>query len=144
MSFVTLTFVRSLSIPQREILIKHAPGPVEYVIYRSDQDYKKEIGRLTATRKMIDMQMIRGDHPRRPRYTSLTRHGREAVAMILAEYAEALISAGALEPELRPLEMLEKLKAADQTFGRSQTKPAKSPNLKNSTNPSSSSIDIGR
>lgn len=144
MTFITSSYVRTLSIPQREILIKHVPGPVEFKVCVSSQDLKKEVGQLMAVRKLIDLQLIRGDQSFRPRYTSLTRYGREAVAIILAEYAEALILAGALEPERRPIEILEQIKAANQTFGRSHTKPAKSPNLKNSTNPSSSSIDIGR
>jgi hypothetical protein len=130
------TFVHNLSTAQRDLLIRHIDRAVDVVI--CDQPRSREALLKTGLLK----PELPGPQPK-PRRTVLTEKGRRAVAMILAEYAEALVAAGYLEAyqEETPMQVLQRLKAAQCD---SQTNPAKSPNLKNSVNPDSSSELIGR
>lgn len=135
MSFITAAFLRRLSVAQREELIRHVAGAQPVVISKRGDD-----GRYQTIRKLVDLQLVRGDDSNRPRFTALTYEGREAAAAILAEYADALVGAGVLEEKLRPLDLVELIKADAvkdrltkarghdydrhknrQTFGRSQT-----------------------
>jgi len=127
--------VSRLSAPQRDMLLKHIDVPVDVVAADSHV--------VTVRRSLLNLGLLR-PHPTgsvRPRHTVLTPDGRDAVCKILAGYADALVHAGLLEQEnpLNALQALAQLKAD----GFSHTKPAKSPNLKNSTKPLSSDSDIG-
>jgi hypothetical protein len=129
------TAIRNLSVAQRDYLIRHvAIGRVPV-----------NTGGPTAGPRisLSGHGLIRGFPltADRPRHTELTEHGRYAACLLLGDYADALVLAGFLElpPDERPLATLQRMKAE-----RSQMNPAKSPNLKNSTNPTSSSSDIGR
>ena len=54
-----------------------------------------------------------GPMPAKPRALILTELGRQAVSLLLAEYADALVRAGCLDAEpLTPLMILQRLKAA--------------------------------
>lgn len=127
--------IRKLSVAQRNYLISHV----------QEGRVPVNTGGPTAAPRIAlsGHGLIRG-WPRdvdRPRFTELTEHGRYAASLILGDYADALVAAGYLELPFdeRPLTVLQRLKAE-----RSQMNPAKSPNLKNSENPTSSSSDIGR
>ena len=53
---------------------------------------------MTSIRALISRELLRHDNTSTPpRYTVMTERGREVVCVVLAEYAEALIAAGALE-----------------------------------------------
>ncbi len=109
---ITTTFVRNLTIAQREALIKHVEAAQPRVFNHSDTE--KRTFQATVSR-LIGLQLVMGDNPIRPRFTTLTMAGREAVAMVLGEYADALVAAGCLEmvggkPALRPIEVLARLK----------------------------------
>ncbi len=124
--------IRKLRHAQRASLIRHI-----------DQAVEVDIGDAPHTRlSLISLGLIQG-YPIgavRPRHTVLTEAGRYAAALILGDYADALVAAGFLDFPLdeQPYAVLQRMKAE-----RSQMNPAKSPNLKNSTNPVSSSSDIG-
>ncbi len=125
--------IRNLRHAQRSMLINHIDQAVDIDVRENPQT------RLS----LIQLGLLRG-HPvgaARPRATMLTEGGRYAVGLLLGYYADALVEAGFLEAPLdeSPLAVLQRMKAE-----RSQMNPAKSPNLKNSTNPESSSSDIGR
>jgi len=137
---------RELSGPKREYLLRHIDVQVPF-------DRRSERGTVSALLRLGLIRDAKGScHSRFPAATTLTDYGRSVVAAILAEYADALVRAGCLEVdentarEIRPLEMLARLKASwkAQAESFSQANPPKSPNRKNSTNPSSSAADIGR
>lgn len=125
--------IRALRTGQREMLLRHVNRPVEVNIHDHPQ----------IRISLLAKGLLRGypTDAARPRHTVLTEHGRYAACLILGDYADALVAAGFLDFPLgeRPLAMLQRWKAE-----RSQMNPAKSPNLKNSTKPESSSSDIGR
>jgi hypothetical protein len=100
MSFITKAFVRRLSVVQRAVLIEHVAGAKPVVVSKTGLE-----GDYATVRKLIDLQLVRGDHSNRPRFTMLTDAGREVAAILLAEYADALVAAGCLEPSLRPLDL---------------------------------------
>lgn len=128
--------IRRMTAAQRDFLLRHVP------------DRKVPVNLQDAPQTRISLTglgLIQG-YPlnlpgSRPRHTVLTERGRYAAALLLGDYADALVAAGFLDLPLdeRPLAVLQRMKAE-----RSQMNPAKSPNLKNSTNPGSSSSDIGR
>lgn len=99
--------IKKLSNAQRNLLIQHIDSmvPVE-----------RTIGPLRMTFvSLMRLELITGKGPSiRPRHTVLTMLGREVVATLLSEYAEALIRAGYLDADRRsdnaPLLMLERLK----------------------------------
>lgn len=84
-----------MTIAQRDLIVAHIDGPQPAAV-------KKRLTRLS----LMDRKMLRScDRTGSPRNRSLTVHytaitdlGRETMAEILAEYAEALIKAGCLEP----------------------------------------------
>lgn len=99
--------IRKLTMLQRNLLIDHIDGEVDVVL----SDPHK-----TQTRNaMMVLGLLRGtpSQANRPRATVLTERGRMAVAMILGDYADALVRAGLLEQE-NPLLVLQRLKAARQ------------------------------
>lgn len=124
--------IRKLRNAQRAALLRHIDCAVEVDLKNGPH----------TRHSLIELGLLRG-HPAgtvRPRHTVLTEAGRYAAALLLGDCADALVAAGFLEFPLgeRPIAILQRLKAE-----RSQMNPAKSPNLKNSTNPESSSSDMG-
>lgn len=95
--------IRKLSISQRNLLISHIDGPVDVTVVDFHQTQPR--------RALMDLGMLRGSPAGtiRPRATALTERGRMAVAMVLGEYADALIRAGILKQQ-HPLEVLRRLK----------------------------------
>lgn len=79
---------RSLSQPQRELLIEHVDGSRSLEI-------KVAVGKNNAARKvLIAKRLLRPDRRERPTKTFITDDGREVLAYVLAEYADALVRAG--------------------------------------------------
>lgn len=104
MSSITQGFVRGLRIAQRELIVKHVNGPQPFIAFGDKQS-------IVA---LMSLNLLKGDAHHRPRFTMLTETGREAAAMILGQYADALVEAGCLEPDYfpeRPLDILARLKA---------------------------------
>lgn len=100
--------VRCLSISQREMLIAHIDVPVDIDV--------SEYANFPVRRSLFKMKLLQ-PHPIgaiRPRQTALTTAGRHAVAVILADYADALVRAGLLEQEqpMRALQALQGMKLA--------------------------------
>lgn len=99
--------VAGLSEPQRELLILH--------IDRAVGVHRGRGMKIAASVSLMRFGLIRGEVPGviRPKYTVLTDAGRAAVATLLAQYADALVRAGCLDhaPELRPLQILRRLRA---------------------------------
>lgn len=98
--------IRKLTANQRDILIAHIDGEVGVSLVD---------GLVMVRKALMDAGMIRGtpQGSTRPRYTVLTDKGRMAVAMILGDYADALIRAGLLAQE-NPLHVLRQLQASRQ------------------------------
>lgn len=92
------TEIRKLTLLQREVLVSHVGG---------DQPVIR--GPAWQTPKLIDLKCLRAING--GRITTLTERGRHAAAVILGEYADALVAAGCLEPDVRPIDMLARLKA---------------------------------
>jgi hypothetical protein len=106
---ISAAFIARLSVAQREELIKHVPAPQPIVRWRDDN-------RLKTILRLMELDLLRGDQPITPRFTHLTMLGREAVAHVLGQYADALVAAGVLERQRRPLDLAAKIRlAADQT-----------------------------
>jgi hypothetical protein len=96
--------IRKLTANQRDMLISHIDGEVGVSL----------VDGLTMVRRtLMDAGLIRGtpQGSMRPRYTALTERGRMAVAMILGDYADALVRAGLLAQE-NPLNVLRQLQAS--------------------------------
>ena len=101
----TRDIVKRLSHDQRELLVEHVPGfcPIDYRPTVNGRQIRQTMQAL------IRLGLIREDRPggkHVPTHTKITELGREVVASVLAEYAEALMSAGytglALPLEPRP------------------------------------------
>lgn len=105
MPFVTPAFVRRLSVVQRDELTKHVAGAQPVIVSKMGDD-----GRYQTIRKLVELQLVRGDDPHRPRFTALTEAGRRVAAIILGEYADALVAAGCLEEKLRPIDLVNLIK----------------------------------
>lgn len=105
------SIVRRLSGTQRELLVDHidqgAPVRPQQALTRS---------------ALLALDLIRSTRPhdRHPRRTVLTEKGRMVLAMLLGQYADALVKAGyALmpsgfldgQPDETPMQVLERLKA---------------------------------
>jgi hypothetical protein len=99
--------VRKLTSHQRNLLIDHIDGPVDVVV--------TDAHKVQCRNALIGLGLLRGTPSQavRPRLTVLTERGRMAVAMVLGDYADALVRAGLLEQE-NPLLVLKRLKAARQ------------------------------
>ena len=84
-----------MSIAQRDLLIAHIDGPQPAAVKEGPTRHS-----------LMDRKMLKScDRNGSPRnrtlpihYTAITDLGRDTMAEILAEYAEALIKAGCLEP----------------------------------------------
>lgn len=106
-------YVRRISIAQRAVLVEHIDGAV--ALDRRDRFHTQTVGTLMTMKLLRDERSGGVDYvcAVRPRMTMLTIRGREALAKILAEYAEALVKAGCLDgdsPALRPIDMIPLLK----------------------------------
>ena len=106
MSFVTAVFVRRISIAQREELIRHVASNQPFIVAARGDD-----GRMPTVRRLIELNLLKGDDRVRPRHTYLTDAGRECVAMILADYADALVAAGCLTERVRPIDLVDLIKS---------------------------------
>lgn len=107
---ITNKFVRRLSVAQRSKLVEHVPGPVP--IIRSEAHKIKDYLVVDALRRLGLVQII-PPQSARPTHSKLTNAGREAAAKILAECADMLVAAGALDESIfaeRPLAVLRRLK----------------------------------
>jgi hypothetical protein len=112
-SYVQRT-VDGLSISQRNVLIQHIDGPVDVDL--TDPKRRK------SWRSLVDLKLLKSDglEPAiaplfRPRRCVLSWNGRQVVAKILADYADALVRAGCLRGEFlaeTPLQILQRLRAA--------------------------------
>lgn len=122
--------IRKLSSYQRALLIDHIDGQVAVRL----------VDNLVMARKaLIDAGLLKGVpvNTARPRYTSLTERGRMAVAMILGDYADALVRAGLLAQE-NPLNVLRQLQASRQApeiggYSPEISFPGNAPGTKNLT-----------
>ena len=79
---------RSLSRAQRNLLIAHIDGTNDIAV----PVFIKE--RTNARVGLISLKLIRPDRPRWATKTTITEDGRQVLATILADYAEALVAAG--------------------------------------------------
>ena len=101
--------IKNLTNAQRALLILHIDGPLPVIA--------SDAAVMNTRRALMSRKLLKDDKPGplswRPESTSLTEKGRNAVAAILAEYAEMLIKAGYLEtdPDESPLDALKRLKA---------------------------------
>lgn len=87
--------VKRLTVHQREALVAHVPGPVP--VDRRCPSSEAQ-ARRKSTKVLMDRELVRGDsNDDHPKQTRLTESGREAAAIVLAGYAEALVKAGCLE-----------------------------------------------
>lgn len=105
-------YVRRISIAQRAVLVEHIDGAVP--LDRRDRFHTQTIGTLMTMKLLRDEKSGGVDYvcAVRPRATMLTVRGREALAKILAEYADAISKVIELQAdEIRPMEMLKRLKA---------------------------------
>lgn len=129
---ISLDRIRRFSRAQRDFIIAHIDGPVQINVHYTPLGLTRNLLVGLGVLRLVPIGA------EKPRFTELTSDGREALGVILGDYADALVAAGMLDRE----SVFAKL--AQWKAGRSKTNPAKSPNLKNSTNPSSSLSDIGR
>lgn len=122
--------IRKLSSYQRTLLIDHIDGQVGVRL----------VDNLVMARKaLIEAGLLIGvpAGTMRPRYTSLTERGRMAVAMILGDYADALVRSGLLEQD-NPLQALRQLQASRQApeysgYSPEISFPGNTPGTKNLT-----------
>ena len=101
------SIARNLTIIQRNCLIAHVNGP---------QPFLTNDARPTK-RSLIEYGLLRapcGGQPRvsRPKELVLSELGREVVCIVLGQYAEALIAAGALEFPLSKNQLSSAIQAA--------------------------------
>lgn len=78
----------SLRRTERDILIEHVDGSSDVPVQFSVSD------RQTARNRLILKGLLRADRIDRPRKTIITEDGRQVLAYVLADYAEALVRAG--------------------------------------------------
>ena len=110
MSQVSDRIIDSLSAPLRQLLLRHIHGPVP-IEYRNTRTVKTHAAAAALIRRKLLIQLP--VNTIRPIETELTVAGREAVARILAQAADALVAAGALDQSVfaeRPLLVLRRLK----------------------------------
>jgi hypothetical protein len=104
------------TIRQRNMLVDHIDGPVDMTL----TDPRVIQGRNT----LIDQGLLQTSPPQaaRPRITILTELGRMALAAILAEYADALVRAGFMEPQTAS-EGLKRLQSNNEQLFERQRDP---------------------
>ena len=91
---VSAAVIASLSSHQRYLLLRHIDGPVR--IKRTHWPTFRILFRKKLIKNAKSYQAATF-----PEFSALTTTGRWAVAAILGEYADALISAGCLEREIK-------------------------------------------
>ena len=82
---------RRMSHAQRELLIAHVPAhqPLDNTVSKPAADRRR------TSRSLIGEDLLRYETAsKRPMFSVLTELGREVAAIVLSEYAEALILAG--------------------------------------------------
>lgn len=79
---------RSLRRTERDVLIQHVDGSNDVPVQFSVHDHR------IARDRLVVMRLIRSDRHERPTKTLITEDGRQVLAYVLADYAEALIRAG--------------------------------------------------
>lgn len=77
---------RNIARASRDLLIEHIDGQRPFV--------SKGSPRLTTLRSCLTRGWIRFDDPGRPKNTVITEAGRRALALALADWADALVRAG--------------------------------------------------
>lgn len=83
-----------LSIAQRDLVIAHIDGPQAAAVKEGlTRRFLMERGILIS----CDRDGVRRNRTQNVHYTMITEDGREAMAQILADYAEALVRAGCLD-----------------------------------------------
>jgi hypothetical protein len=110
---VTAAFVAKVSGAQRKMLLAHLDGPVDVDV---SQDGKTRW--TLIQRGLITADAATPYRPARPKSTRITDRGRQVVAYVLAEYADALVAAGYLDAETppeTPLQILRRLRAEGKT-----------------------------
>lgn len=96
----------------------------EYLLFHVDHAVAVQRSNFKTLPSLLRLGLIQSDVPNcpRPRYTILTDFGRQAVCMLLANYADALVRAGCLDAEpLSTLAILQRLKAAHKPPVSAQT-----------------------
>ena len=114
---VTNRLVSRLSVVQRRKIVEHVHGPVPVI--RSKSQKVKDFLVVDALRRLGLVQAIPPGSSR-PTHSELTLAGREAAAKILAECADMLVAAGALDESVfaeRPLAVLARLRAEKAAAG---------------------------
>lgn len=92
-----------LSIAQRDLIIAHIDGPQPAMV-KEGPTRKFLMGRgilISCRRDGTPRNRMQAVH-----YTMITDDGRETMAQILADYAEALVRAGCLDPHAVPLTII--------------------------------------
>lgn len=111
---ITNQLMRKLTTVQRRKLVEHIDGPVaiERKLKGASHEHIRDYLPVDALRRLGLLNVI--PHlATRPTHSELTVAGREAVARILAECAEMLVAAGALDVFFgaeRPIDVLARLK----------------------------------
>lgn len=90
------SIAKRLSHPQRDILIAHIVAP-QRIYHRGDPAGKFRQHTVMALLKLGILKPLVVCGQKRAKVTVLTDFGREVAASILADYAEALVRAGALD-----------------------------------------------
>jgi hypothetical protein len=99
-----------LSVAERDELVKHVGSEQPFVAYRPDNR-----GKTIAS--LLRERLIKGEPLTSPKKTSLTVRGREVAAIVLGEYADALVAAGCLDRPLRPIQLALLVKSASDRSG---------------------------
>lgn len=75
-----------ITITMRDMLIEHIDGPVPFVARGGP--------RASCLRAMMRRGFLKFDRSHHPTFTLITDNGRSALAVALADWAEALVRAG--------------------------------------------------
>ena len=113
-------FVRQLTTLQRDMLIDHIDGEIEIVA----------VHLKNVRNSLIRIGLLAGSpqYSKRPRATILTEPGRQAVGIILGQYADALVRAGLLES---PIMVLMQLKTMGKFPPKAESAPIPAETVKN-------------
>lgn len=106
--------VRALTSAQRSHLLRHLDGALIGITVGAD--YQQTVAALVRLRLVLPVP----HNAVRPRHTITSEPGRRAIAILLADAADALVRAGLLEAETAesPMDVLQRLKAAKQEANR--------------------------
>lgn len=125
---VTDRLVRKLSSVQRRKIIEHVPGRLP--IIRDAWRHKIKDYLVVDALRRLGLVAAIPQSSAFPTHTELTTAGREVAAKILAECAEMLVDAGALDVSVfaeRPLAILRRLRREGKTLGESPESPGIDP-----------------